>query len=82
MMEPYFAGAFSNIQSGSSNKLENNIVMALDGDYTTDAYQVNHFGFTFGFQLEKAGARVIVAENGKIGWEVFAESSENEYDVI
>lgn len=32
--------------------------------------------------LEKAGARVIVAENGKIGWEVFAESSENEYDVI
>ena len=53
MMEPYFAGAFSNIQSGSSNKLENNIVMALDGDYTTDAYQVNHFGFTFGFQLEK-----------------------------
>lgn len=27
--------------------------MALDGDYTTDAYQVNHFGFTFGFQLEK-----------------------------
>lgn len=32
--------------------------------------------------LEKAGARVVVAENGKIGWEVFTESSENEYDVI
>ena len=32
--------------------------MALDGDYTTDAYQVNHFGFTFGFQPGSAGAEV------------------------
>lgn len=66
IMEPYFVRAFSSIKSGDSKNLENNIVMALDGDYTTDGYQVNHFGFTFGFQLEKpAPASGTVIFNGE-----------------
>lgn len=66
VMEPYFSSAFSTIKSGSSNALENNIVMALDGDYTTDAYQVSFFGFTFGFQLQKpAPATGTVLFNGE-----------------
>lgn len=53
VIEPYFEGSFSQVPAGSDITMSNQIIIKMHGDHATNAYMVQDFGFTFGFQLQK-----------------------------
>lgn len=52
-MESWLTDAFSAVGSGSTSELGTKIVRALDGEHMTNVYQINNFGYTFGFKLQR-----------------------------